>query len=231
MKKRAAIYCRLSKDSEGLGLGVERQEKACRELAERRKLDVAHVFTDNDIGAYKGRKRAAYEAMQESLPRRTGRRPDLLGTGSAPTRHVRELEDLIDLLDEHRVEVETCTAGVYDLRTPTGRMQARIVGTVGRFESEHKGERQRAKGGRARSTRMPAGGRAPYGYRWEHPERDRGKGRLLIDATEAKHLRWMGDPRARRLVDAPHSPRANPQRRPDEGGPTLAQLHRPRGAR
>ena len=27
--KNAVIYCRISKDSEGLGLGVERQRKAC----------------------------------------------------------------------------------------------------------------------------------------------------------------------------------------------------------
>ncbi len=35
MKKRAAIYCRISDDREGLGLGVKRQEEDCLALAER----------------------------------------------------------------------------------------------------------------------------------------------------------------------------------------------------
>lgn len=31
-----AIYCRISQDGEGSGLGVSRQEEDCRELADRR---------------------------------------------------------------------------------------------------------------------------------------------------------------------------------------------------
>jgi len=72
-------------------------------------------------------------------------------------------------------------------------MQARIVGSVARFESEHKAERQRLKADELAARGLPAGGRAAYGDKWEHADRDRGKGRLLIDPTEAKHLRWMAD--------------------------------------
>jgi site-specific DNA recombinase len=192
VSKRAAIYCRISKDSEGLGLGVERQEKACRDLAQRRKLDVAHVFTDNDISAYKRRKRPGYEAMVEAI--KAGEidtvvawAPDRL------TRQTRDLEDLIDLLSAHDVGVETCQSGVYDLTTPSGQMSAMIVGSVAKYESAHRSARLRAKSDELAARGLPAGGRAAYGYRWEHADRDRGKGRLLIDATEAKHLRWMAD--------------------------------------
>ena len=144
------------------------------------------------MSVYKGKKRPAYEAMKESM--RSGPvdvlicwAPDRL------TRHARELEDLIDLLDSHHVDVETVSGGAYDLRTPTGRMQARIVGSVARFESEHKAARQKLKSDELAARGLPAGGRAAYGYRWEHSDRERGKGRLLIEPTEAKHLRWMGD--------------------------------------
>ena len=54
--------------------------------------------------------------------------------------------------------METVSGGVYDLRTPTGRMQARIVGSVARFESEHKGERQRAKADELAACGLPPGG-------------------------------------------------------------------------
>src|SRR4051794_31577556 len=97
-KTRAAIYCRISKDTEGTGLGVERQERECRELCQRQRLDVVEVFTDNDISAYSGRRRPAFHAVQDAM--KAGRidvlvswHPDRL------TRQARELEDLIDLLD------------------------------------------------------------------------------------------------------------------------------------
>lgn len=48
--KTTAIYCRISRDAEGDGEGVERQERLCRDLAERLGLNVVNVYTDNDIG-------------------------------------------------------------------------------------------------------------------------------------------------------------------------------------
>ena len=59
----AAIYCRISKDDAGTALGVARQERLCRELAEARELDVVDVFVDNDISAYNGKKRPGLEAL------------------------------------------------------------------------------------------------------------------------------------------------------------------------
>ncbi|MEO5840734.1 MAG: ATP-binding protein, partial [Acidimicrobiales bacterium] len=58
-----AIYCRISRDTEGLGLGVSRQELASRDLADKRGLAVVDVFTDNDISATRGKRRPGFEAM------------------------------------------------------------------------------------------------------------------------------------------------------------------------
>src|SRR4051812_47535731 len=63
----AAIYARISRDRTGAGLGVERQEADCRELAERLGLDVAAVFVDNDISAYSGKERPGYDEMLRQL--------------------------------------------------------------------------------------------------------------------------------------------------------------------
>ena len=56
------------------------------------------------------------------------------------TRHPRELEDFIDLLDAHRVEVATHMAGDYDLSTSRGR-----CGPGGRAVARTS-RRRRAKG-------------------------------------------------------------------------------------
>ncbi len=47
------IYCRISLDRDQEQLGVQRQEKDCRELAERLGWTVAKVYTDNSISASK----------------------------------------------------------------------------------------------------------------------------------------------------------------------------------
>ena len=61
--KNAAIYVRISQDRSGAGLGVERQEAECRELADRLGWTVADMYCDNDISAYSGRRRPDYESM------------------------------------------------------------------------------------------------------------------------------------------------------------------------
>ena len=63
MRSSATNYCRISLDAEGRGLGVQRQEYECRELADRLGLHVAHVSVDNDISAYRGKPRPAWEDL------------------------------------------------------------------------------------------------------------------------------------------------------------------------
>ncbi len=143
-RRRAALYCRISQDRKHDNLGVARQERACRKLAAARGWEVGGVFVDDDKSAFSGKRRAGYEAMVEAV--KAGEvdaivawAPDRL------TRQPRELEDLIDLLDAHRVEVATHLAGDYDLSTSGGRITARVVGVVARHESETKSERAKLK--------------------------------------------------------------------------------------
>jgi DNA invertase Pin-like site-specific DNA recombinase len=160
----AAIYCRISLDAEGRGLGVQRQEFECRELAQRLGLDVRAVFVDNDISAYKDKHRPAWSDMTARI--RAGEfqaliawHPDRL------TRHPLQLEALVELLEQTHTRVATVTAGEFDLGTATGRMVARVVGAVARHESERTSERLRA-GFRQKALAGEAhpGGRRPYGF-------------------------------------------------------------------
>ncbi|MCZ9336905.1 recombinase family protein [Streptomyces sp. TRM76130] len=49
--KRVGIYVRISKDRKGQELGIQRQEKACRELCERMGWGVLKVYPENDVSA------------------------------------------------------------------------------------------------------------------------------------------------------------------------------------
>jgi DNA invertase Pin-like site-specific DNA recombinase len=51
MATRAAIYCRISQDRNGDGLGVTRQEDGCRALSDRLGWEVAGVYVDDDRSA------------------------------------------------------------------------------------------------------------------------------------------------------------------------------------
>jgi site-specific DNA recombinase len=159
----AAIYCRISDDREGSGLGVKRQENDCRELCERRGFAVAEVLVDNDLSAYRGKPRPGYQQLLETVKAGT------VGVVACwhqdrLTRSPRELEDLVDLIEATGVKIATVSAGDYDLATPTGRMVARNIGSAARYESEHKGERLTRKHLELAQSGKPVGGTRPFGY-------------------------------------------------------------------
>ena len=125
---------------------------------------MVEVFRDDNISGYSGKRRPGYEAMVDliksdpSIDVIVAFAPDRL------TRHPRELEDLIDLLDAHRIGVKTHAAGDYSLDNSGGRMVARAVGAVARHESEVKTERIKAKVNENAEAGRFHGGQRPYGY-------------------------------------------------------------------
>uniref|UniRef100_A0A5Q5BMG6 Recombinase n=1 Tax=Mycobacterium sp. (strain MCS) TaxID=164756 RepID=A0A5Q5BMG6_MYCSS len=164
MDRLVGIYCRISADASGDALGVQRQEADARKLCAERGWTVVEVFCDNDRSAYdRLKQRPRYLAMLDAI--RAGEingivawHPDRLH------RQTRELVPFIDLVNEFGVTVETVTAGAYDLTTPSGRMNARIVGSVAEFESEHKSERIRRKLEANAAEGRHHGGSRPYGW-------------------------------------------------------------------
>jgi site-specific DNA recombinase len=183
--KRAAIYTRISRDREGLELGVQRQEQDCRALAEREGYEIARVFTDNDIGAstLSKKRRPEYEAMLDAA--RLGEFEVVVAySNSRLTRRLRELLDLIDLYNDHGTKVVTVVSGSDDLSTADGRMTAQIKGTVDQAEAERMGERiRRAHLQRAQSGATNHGGR-PFGWQSD---------KVTLDPTEAALVREAVD--------------------------------------
>jgi site-specific DNA recombinase len=184
MPLQVAIYCRISQDRKGEGLGVARQEKDCRQLAERHGWDVAEVLVDNDVSAYSGKPRRGYERLLAMIE---GDEIDAVVAWSPDRLHraPAELETFIDLVEAHKVRIQTVQAGDYDLSTAAGRMSARVVGAVARHESEVKSERIRRKHEElAERGRPSGGGKRPFGYQAD---------RMTLDAAEAALIRDAAD--------------------------------------
>lgn len=161
--RTAGIYVRLSQDRDGTGLGVERQEQACRDLAERKGWAVAEVYVDNDVSATSGRRRPAYERLWDDVGHGLVDAVVVWSTDRL-TRTPRELEDIIDTAERRGVSLAT-VSGDIDLGTSTGRTIARILGAVARGEVEHKADRQRAANEQAAANGRPwSGGTRGYGY-------------------------------------------------------------------
>ncbi|HKF88220.1 MAG TPA: recombinase family protein, partial [Propionibacteriaceae bacterium] len=148
-------YCRISKDKTGAGLGVERQAADCRDLATKLGLGEPDVISDNDLSAYSGKPRPGYEQLKQGI--REGRWTTLLVWHvDRLCRSVRDLEDVVDLVNG-RVTVHCAKGGEIDLETPEGRLQARMLGTLARYESEHRSDRVRRALAQAAENGKPHG--------------------------------------------------------------------------
>src|SRR5579862_1173358 len=176
---RAGIYARISSDRDGDQLGVTRQIEDCRQFAARCGYVVEDVYVDDDISAWSARQRPEFERMVDDL--RTGRIGAVLVWHlDRLTRHPRELEAFIDLCDELRVGLG-CVTGEVDLGSHIGRLTARMLGGLARYESDHKSERIRRKHEEiAANGRVSGGGSRPYGYEGD---------KVTVRAAEAAIIR------------------------------------------
>jgi site-specific DNA recombinase len=175
--QRAVIYVRISLDKTGEALGVARQQEACEQLAAARGWTVIQVYVENDTSA--SAKRPQYAAM---LAAAAAGDFDVIIAWAVDrlTRSPREVEDLIDLAEDHGVMVAT-VAGDLDLTTDQGRLVGRILGSVARGEVERKGARQKAANlQRAEAGQASTGGIRTLGF-------EPGMGDVI--PVEAAHIR------------------------------------------
>ena len=160
---QAVIYCRISQDRDGEGLGVQRQEQDCRQLADKMGYIVVEVFVDNDVSAYSGRERPRYQAMLAALQRGTASAVICWHTDRLHRRPI-ELESYIDICEAHKVKTFAVVSGELDLETSDGRARARLIGTFARYESERKSERSRRKMEELVLKGKWTGGTRPFGW-------------------------------------------------------------------
>jgi site-specific DNA recombinase len=157
--KRAAIYLRISLDSAGDGLAVDRQRQDCEAIAKTRGWTVTETYTDNSVSASKRTvRRPEYDRMVADF--NAGEFDALICYDlDRLTRQPRQLEDWIDAAEVRGLLLVTAN-GEADLTTDGGRMYARIKASVARAEVERKSARQiRAAQQRADLGNVPKGPR------------------------------------------------------------------------
>src|SRR5829696_6765765 len=174
---RAGVYLQQSKDQHGTGLAVARQREDCLKLCTERGWTPVE-YADNDISAYSGRHRPAYQQMLADI---NAGHLDAVVAWDLDRLHRRpiELEAFIDLADRHRLALAT-VSGDTDLGTDSGRLFARVKGAVARSEGERKSARQKAQALQAAELGQPHGGPRAFGYESDG---------MTIRADEAEALR------------------------------------------
>jgi site-specific DNA recombinase len=190
--RRAGIYVRISQDREGERWGVERQEQDCRRLAERLGWQVIDVYDDNDSSAFNRRKaRKHWLRLQDDIA--SGRIDAIIAAHTDRLyRQVRELEDLIDFVNDHGVAIKTVMAGDLDLTTSAGRQVARHLGAAAQGESERQSERIRRQKQQAAEQGNRHGGSRAFG--WDLIKDATGKViDEVVNQDEAKIIRESAD--------------------------------------
>jgi DNA invertase Pin-like site-specific DNA recombinase len=157
------VYCRISRDQEGAGLGVKRQEADCRNHLQQHGHQVGEVLVDNDLSGYNRKPRPAYRHLLERVRSRASA-GFVVWHLDRLTRHPTELEEVIEAVEASGALVFTVTGGAYDLGTTDGRAMARVVGAFARKESEDKARRTRRKHLELAEAGRPVGGTRHFGY-------------------------------------------------------------------
>lgn len=124
MTTNAGIYVRISDDATEKGLGIARQEADARAHAKRLGWAVTRVYAENDTSAYKRRKVTLANGQEEFRVIRPEFRAmlDALEAGEISAfvaydldrvaRDPRDLEDLIDLREQHGIQVSSVTGSL-----------------------------------------------------------------------------------------------------------------------
>ncbi|MFI5931284.1 recombinase family protein [Actinoplanes sp. NPDC051494] len=181
---RAAIYVRISRDRAGAGLGVQRQESDCRDLAATEGHEVVGLYADNDLSAYSGKPRPEYLRLLGDI--RAGL-VDVVIAWHTDRLHRSpvELEDYISACEVRGLPTLTVKAGPLDLSTPSGRMVARQLGAVARYEVEHQIERAKRAKFQAATAGKWAGGQRPFGYEPDGVTIRAAEAEVVASVTEA----------------------------------------------
>lgn len=161
---RAAIYVRISQDTEGKKAGVRRQEKECRELADRLGYEVIAVFRDNDVKAT-AHKRDEFDALCAALA--DGKadaviawKDDRLLRGGRS----KWANKYLTLVMERRIDHRFVQGDDWDFSTAQGRLMVEIRLAISGYEVEQAGERQKARWRqRKEDGKLATLGRRPFG--------------------------------------------------------------------
>jgi site-specific DNA recombinase len=157
-----ALYVRLSKDDGGESTALARQEKECREFAEREGLSIVKVYSDNE-SAFSGKQRPAFNEMLADI--KQGKYVGVIAWRlDRLTRSGRALADLSETVDAAGAWYRTSADGI-DSRMAGAGVMAAITAAVANAESKSSSIRQKAKKRELKEQgRYLGGGTRAYGH-------------------------------------------------------------------
>jgi site-specific DNA recombinase len=176
---------RLDLDDDGNGKGNVDQKERVADRAVARGWRIVHWIVENDLSPGQGRSRNASAFKRRKIKLPDGRtemrtvRPgfrkalDLLASGKADgfmaldldrtVRDPRDLEDMIDVVEQRRVPVDSVT-GSLRLGSDADITMARVMVAVANKESRDKARRVAAARERQAKAGEYGGGRRPFGF-------------------------------------------------------------------
>jgi site-specific DNA recombinase len=176
---------RLDLDDDGNGKGNVDQEQRIRARASSKGWRIIHWIVENDLSPGRGKNRNASAFKRRKIALPDGRvemrtvRPgfrkalDLLATGKADgfvaldldrtVRDPRDLEDMIDVVEQRRVPVDSVT-GSLRLGTDADITMARVMVAVANKASRDTARRVAAAREREAKAGKYGGGRRPFGF-------------------------------------------------------------------
>lgn len=160
--ERVALYARISEDASGKAVGVADQLEHARTFATARGYQIVAEESDNDISAFRGANRPAYQKVLKLARERKIDRVIVYHL-TRMTRNRRERAEFIDAFHACKVNVSEAQGGDYDLSTAAGRTWVDIQGALATWESEIKSERVTAAALRRARAGRPSG---DLGYGW-----------------------------------------------------------------
>lgn len=185
---KAAIYCRISSDREGLKLNVETQGADCREACQAQGWQVIEpAYVDNDIGAANpDLPRPAYLKLMTDVAKG---KVDVVVVYKEDRLHRQpiELEQFVAAAEKAGMtKLYSVKSGMTDLSDSSALMTLRIKGDVAAHEVEQLRERVARKKRALAEAGEWGGGRRPYGHQLVDKK-------LVLDKSEATVIRQVAD--------------------------------------
>src|ERR1700716_3763947 len=186
-KLRCAVYTRKSSE-EGLEMefnSLDAQRESCEAYVASQKAEGWLLVPDRyDDGGFSGGT-LERPALQRLLADIEARRVDTVVVYKIDrlSRSLMDFAKLVEIFDRNIVTFVSVTQS-FNTTTSMGRLTLNILLSFAQFERELTGERIRDKFAASRKKGMWMGGWAPLGY-------DIAERKLVINATEAAHVRFI----------------------------------------
>ena len=196
MTIRAGIYCRISRDTEGKELGVERPEKDCRRIAKERGWEVIEPpYIDNDVSAAKGSRRVREQYLRLLEDIEAGKLDAVvIWMEGRLRRQVLELVEFLQVCEAAGVSRIASAGGEFDLANSDQRAMLYIKAALAEAEIE----RMRARVRRKNLERAENGDAHPGGIRASGTI---GAGKQRVTEAQARAERELIADAAQRIID------------------------------